>query len=223
MENKLPERKPTRLKYHDYGKPGAYFVTICTEDRAEILSTICGNTVVGEGSPLPRLTTYGEIVREYINEIPNKYPLITIDQYVIMPNHIHLILTIHNVGGRGNPSPTTADAVIGWFKYHITKKINEIAKTPGRKIFQRSFHDRVIRNRKEYQKIATYIRENPLLWEDDCFYGGEDDAFCELLLKQYEDEQDKGQYVTIEEMAKTCGVDMERICQTENRQSEETE
>ncbi|MEG1550887.1 MAG: transposase, partial [Oscillospiraceae bacterium] len=91
------------------------------------------------------------------------------DKYVIMPNHIHIILILNSNDGTGNPSPTIA-TIIGWLKYQITKQINLHDKTTGLQRFQRSYHDRIIRNEKEYQKIWEYIETNPLNWKDDCFY-----------------------------------------------------
>jgi len=98
MENKkaLPRRKSPRLNGFDYSKSGAYFLTICTQDRKNILST-----VVGEGSPLPyiRLSPYGKILNEWIKKIPEKYPEASVDCYIIMPNHIHILLSLKGVDG----------------------------------------------------------------------------------------------------------------------------
>ena len=93
------------------------------------------------------------------------------DYYVIMPNHIHLLLSLLNGDGRADPSPTVVD-VIARIKYEITKEIARDHKTTE-KIFQRSFHDHVIRDRADYDKIADYIDKNPLTWQYDCFYQGE--------------------------------------------------
>lgn len=163
MEEKLPKRKPTRLKNHHYGANGAYFITICTQKRRSILSKI-----VGEGSPLPQLSEYGKITEKWIREIPLAYPQVSVDCYVIMPNHIHLLLTILNGGGRGDPSPTAIE-VAARLKYKITQEING-TREKKEKIFQRSFHDHIIRDRDDYEKIAKYIRQNPINWEKDCFY-----------------------------------------------------
>ena len=166
MENKkeLHKRKPTRLKNFDYSENGAYFLTVCTKNRKKILSTI-----VGEGSPLPNLLRCGEIVEELIKTIPDKYREITVDYYVIMPNHIHLLLSVRKDDGRGYPSPTV-DTVIGWMKYHATKEINKLRGTTGEKVFQRSFYDHIIRNRKDYEEIYKYIHENPMRWRFDKLY-----------------------------------------------------
>ena len=163
MIENLPIRKPTRLKDYDYSSAGAYFITICTHNRKNILSKI-----VGEGSPLPQLTTNGKLAEEYVLKINEKYPCVKIDKYVIMPNHMHLILRIDN-DGRGNPSPTVSN-VVGWLKYSITKQINRNHDTAGNIIFQRSFHDHVIRDYGDYLKIWQYIDTNPAKWQDDCFY-----------------------------------------------------
>ncbi|HIQ58612.1 MAG TPA: transposase [Candidatus Merdivicinus intestinavium] len=95
------------------------------------------------------------------------------EKYVIMPNHIHFIFRIEwELCGPGNPAPTIS-TVMAWFKYQATKEINALDGISGRRVFQRSFHDHIIRNRAEYEKIWLYIDQNPLTWEQDCFYPDE--------------------------------------------------
>lgn len=175
-EKILPKRKHLRLKGFDYSQTGVYFLTICTQNRKNVLSTI-----VGEGFPLPKLSPYGEIVDEWIQKIPEKYPEAFVDCYVIMPNHIHILLSIvkddvkgdrSDAGGRGNPSPT-ADTIVGWLKYHITKEINQSRGLARDKIFQRSFFDHIVRNRDDYNEIYKYIYENPMRWYYDKLYSEE--------------------------------------------------
>lgn len=168
-EKKLPQRKPTRLKNFDYSKNGIYFITICTEKRKNILSSIY---VVGEGSPLPQLSPFGKIVEAWIQKLPNKYPEISVDRYVIMPNHIHLLLSVDKDNGRGDPSPTV-DAAMGWLKYQATKEINAIRDKAGSRVFQRSFFDHIIRNYDDYYGIQKYIYENPKRWYYDELYSEE--------------------------------------------------
>ena len=159
----LPKRKPMRLKNYDYSSNGYYFVTICTHNKKCILSNI-----VGEGSPLPKLTADGEIAEKCILLINSKYSCVSVDKFVIMPNHIHIIFCIDN-NGRGDPSPTISN-VVGWLKYNITKEINKNNFIKENKIFQRSFHDHIIRGEEDYLKIWNYIDTNPQKWEEDCFY-----------------------------------------------------
>lgn len=163
--NDLPKRKPNRLKNYDYSQNGLYFITICIQDKKHILSKI----IVGDGSPVPQLTVYGQVVKKYIERLPEKFSGVRAEKYVIMPNHIHILVEIYNAPfGTGDPSPTIG-SVIGWFKYQTTKQINSLRNTPGECVWQRSFHDHIIRNLQDYEEIWQYIDENPLKWELDCF------------------------------------------------------
>ena len=155
----LPKRKPTRLKNYDYSSDGAYFITICTHNKQKILCDI-----VGEGLcalPSIKLTPIGETVNKSINYINNNYADILVDKYVIMPNHIHLII-IKQTGGHGDP-PLQIYDIIGRFKSFTDNKYNNT-------LWQRSFHDHIIRDEKDYLKIWNYIDTNPQKWTEDCFY-----------------------------------------------------
>ena len=158
----LPKRKPNRLSYYDYSTPGAYFVTICTYKRKNTLSSI-----VGDGFPVPKQP--GQVAQEYIHLISNKYPAVIVDHYVIMPNHIHLLLRIVDFTGAESPRPSLGN-VIGWYKYQVTSSVNSLCGTSGARFFQRSYHDHVIRNDQDYNKIWQYIETNPTRWIQDCFY-----------------------------------------------------
>ena len=165
MENdKFPKRKINRLKSWNYSNNGGYFITICTDNRKHILSKIC----VGDGFSVPQLTKTGQIVDDYIKNINLKYSCVTVSEYVIMPNHIHLLLFIDN-NGTGNPSPTVGN-IIGWFKYNTTKSVNEEYKSAENKLWQRSYYDHIIRDEKDYMEKRNYILSNPLKWLDDEYY-----------------------------------------------------
>ena len=164
MGEEIPRRKPTRLSHYDYGRSGAYFITICTHEKRCTLSRI-----VGEGSPLPQLTVAGSIAEQCILEINSNYPTYSVEHYVIMPNHIHMLILNRREYGRGDPSPTVVD-VVAWLKYRMTKEINKRKGMNGVSQFQRSFHDHIIRDRDDYIRIAKYIKNNPKLWHRDCFY-----------------------------------------------------
>lgn len=158
----LPKRKPVRLKGYDYSTAGAYFITICVQGRRCILSQI----TVGEGlaPPAVQLTDMGKLAEQQLQAIPARYPSAAIDKYVIMPNHIHLILRLLAGAGEASPSPTVTQ-VVGVFKSLTTRLCPDETK-----LFQRSFYDHVIRNETDYQEIWTYIDQNPAKWSDDCFY-----------------------------------------------------
>ncbi len=168
MDNKnLPKRKDLRLKHYDYSSAGAYFVTICTKDRKNIFWNKISSNFVGEDIILPpestSLSTYGKIAEEAIKAIPEHYTHIELLQYVVMPNHIHMILLIPFDRGRMISSPTSILTAVGQMKRSVSKKV-------GEPIWQRSFHDHVIRDRNDYDKIAKYIYENPIKWKYDCLF-----------------------------------------------------
>ena len=154
----LPRRKPTSLKGYDYSTPGIYFITVCTHNKECLLSKI-----VGEGlCALPQniLTPLGEKVEKSIQYINENYTGVVIEKYVVMPNHIHLIVKLDDSGGRGNPP---LQNVVGQLKSYTTKNSENA-------IWQRSYHDHIIRGENDYKKIWEYIDTNVLRWQNDCFY-----------------------------------------------------
>lgn len=152
----IQKRKQNRLGYYDYSQNGAYFVTICTHERRKLLSDI-----VGDGSPVPK--SIGSLAEDLIHQISIKYPGVCVDKYVIMPDHIHLLLRLDRSTGTGNPSPTLG-TVIGWYKYQLTKQANLLSGTQGARILQRSYYDHVIRNQNDYDEVWQYIENNPKKW-----------------------------------------------------------
>lgn len=163
----IPRRKNNRLEGFDYSSSGAYFITICTKDMKRVFSRIVPpKTNVGETCGLPpqvELTAYGKIVENEIKVFKNTYENMYIMSYVIMPNHIHMIIVIDN-NGRPQVSPTISRA-IKQFKGAITKKI-------GKSIWQTSFYDHIIRNEEDMYYHLQYIDENPkkrLLGKDEYY------------------------------------------------------
>lgn len=150
----IKQRKQNRLSSYDYSTTGAYFVTICTDDRQKILSEVTDDGV-------PVLKRIGKVAEGLIMRIPEKYPAVSVDRFVIMPDHIHVLLSIGQ--GTEAPSPTLGN-IIGWYKYQVTKEVNRIYGTEGRKLFQRSYYDHVIRNQADYNEAWEYIENNPRKW-----------------------------------------------------------
>ena len=166
------KRKDIRLKSYDYSQRGAYFITICIKDRHNLLwepvGATCGRPLIsGNQDNLP-LSEIGKIVGLEINKIESYYNNVLIDKYVIMPNHLHIIIilnnteNVHTENGRPQVAPTIS-RIVQQFKGSISKQI-------GFSIWQKSFHDHIIRDEKEYFKIWEYIGENPLNWQKDCYY-----------------------------------------------------
>ena len=160
----LPVRKPNRLPKFDYNTPGAYFITICTKDRKNILGRIVGGGALD--APHVNLSGIGEIADKFIRS-GERIPNIHVDKYVIMPNHIHMILFVEagSCGTSRVPSPT--NAVIPHFVSTLKRFCH---RKTGFTFFQRSYYDHIIRNEKDYLKIWEYIENNPAKWEEDCFF-----------------------------------------------------
>jgi len=165
MQKELPVRKNIRLQGYDYSQNGAYFITICSYCRENLF----GEIVVGQGLCSCRLSNVGNIIENEISQLPIRYTNIKIDNYVVMPNHIHLILSIVAERQEQSPCPTIGDIICA-LKSITTKRANNEDLVSGRKIWQFRFHDHIIRDELEYQKIWQYINENPAKWADDCYY-----------------------------------------------------
>ena len=158
MPMELPKRKPNRLTEYDYSTPNAYFITICTENRRNLFWTDVG-AAIGRPEEVP-LTHLGTITRQSITDIPKHYPMISVDRFVIMPNHIHLLLQINtDVDGRPMAAPTISTVI------NQTKGI--ISKKAGFPVWQKGFYDHVIRNENDYRDIWNYIEGNPGKWAED--------------------------------------------------------
>ena len=165
-KNDFPKRKNIRLKNYDYSEPGAYFITICTDKRRKILSKIVGGDVLD--APHVELMEYGRVADKYINQLNCHYENISVEQYVVMPNHIHLILFVRQDGASRTSPPTVKQhsivpAFVSAFKRFCNKEC-------GESIWQRGFYDHIIRNKHDYEEISKYIYENPLKWQFDELY-----------------------------------------------------
>ena len=157
----MPTRKNLRLKEFAYDQPGACFVTVCTKDRKNILGSVVGGDA--HIAPYMELSTIGKIVGKYSQSIPG------IGSYVIMPNHVHMILHISSTDVRQGPmwasAPTDTNIgnLVRSWKTLITKEL-------GKSIWQRGYYDHVVRSEKDYLHIVEYIENNPAKWCDDTYY-----------------------------------------------------
>ena len=158
----LPERKKLRLIDYDYSQAGLYFVTICINNRRNLLWNDT-NPSTSTQLVIVSLSKIGLTVDSAIQNISVYYPNVSVEKYVIMPNHIHLILRISGNGGRALRAPTISQIVLQ-MKAYITKQL-------GESIWQKGFYDRIIRNDEEYRMVWDYIDTNPINWQDDTQYG----------------------------------------------------
>ena len=142
-----PERKATRIPQYVYSTPNYYFLTICTHEKQCLFGTV------------ENLNGYGQIAAELLTKIPEHFPNATIDKYVVMPNHIHAIIILHEVPSEQEKS---LSVILGQFKAAVSHKIHQTM--PNRKIWQKSYFDRIIRNEQGYQEAWRHIDENPARW-----------------------------------------------------------
>ena len=156
----LPKRKPNRLANYEYSTSGAYFITICAKDKHEIFGSIVGAATC---RPQVELSDIGKSIDNAIHTISHIYTFALVDAYVIMPNHMHLILNVD--GGRqvAAPTKTTVNTIIGNMKRAVSMQL-------GFSPWQKSFHDHIIRNEDEFLRIWEYIENNPARWKEDEYH-----------------------------------------------------
>src|SRR5579863_51143 len=154
-----PLRKKIRLSPESYKQRCAYFVTICTHEKQCLLSAIDGQSV--------KLTKYGELVRSALVHLPERFPGLALDEYILMPNHLHAILCFVGAGLARPSSISTAPTtyslpdVLRVLKSISTVETNRAFRTPGRPLWQRSYFDHIIRDAEDMQHHQAYIIENP--------------------------------------------------------------
>lgn len=181
----LPRRRNSlRLQEYDYSQPGAYFVTIVTQGRENLFGSIIDGKM--------RTNAPGQMIEHWWHELIHKFPLIVPDEHIVMPNHFHGVIQIlpgESVGSdlcvcpdmvncpgmvNAKTGASLPDAV-RWFKTMTTNEyvrgVKHLGWTPfSGKLWQRSYHDHIIRNDKEWDLIREYILNNPELWEQDQEY-----------------------------------------------------
>jgi len=153
------KRKNPRLSGFDYSK-GGFFVTVCTDGRKDVLSEICRGDPCGR--PIIKLSELGKIAEKVLLNLENKYDVI-LDEYVIMPDHIHFLIFIKNGRATARVAPTLGN-IVGAYKSLVVnewrKNCNERGEIYG-SIWQRNYYEHIIRDRKDYDEIKKYIYDNP--------------------------------------------------------------
>jgi len=176
-------RRNLRLPEFDYSHPGAYFVTIVTQNRKPFFGSIANGEMI--------LNEMGKIIADLWVAIPVHFPNVEPGEFVVMPNHIHGIIVITFGVGHDNeegtlqetivwamhaspipkntngPKSGSISAIIGSFKSAATKLFHAIPEHSGERLWQRNYYEHVIRNERDYQAISDYILANPINWEKD--------------------------------------------------------
>jgi putative transposase len=168
----IHRRKHIRLRGHDYREPGAYFVTVCTKDRRHDLGRVVDGRVL--------LKPNGFAVRHAWLDLPNHHVNVTLDAFVIMPDHVHGIIVLgfdlvdeidrlarSPEAQQAAPLPVrpgSLGTVVRGFKSASTREVNRLRQTPGALFWQRGYWDHVIRDIEERRRVQTYIADNPRRW-----------------------------------------------------------
>ena len=165
------KRKSIRLRGWDYTKTGAYFITICTHQREPIFGEVIDRRM--------KMNDWGSVVVAEWRQTERLRNNVTLDEFIVMPNHVHGIIWIThdantNVGAQRaaplpdiNVTPKSLGAIVRSFKSAITRTINQMRQTPNGKIWQRNYYDRIVRDDEELNTIRHYIRQNPARWSLD--------------------------------------------------------
>jgi len=159
-------RRTTRLQHYDYTRAGAYFVTICTWQRAHLFGQIVGGKI--------ELSPRGEVVSEEWLRSARIRPEVELDSFVVMPNHLHGIVCLD---GRGTPAGSriprsshphresaSLSSLIAGFKQAVTLRGRRTQDASGQRLWQRNYYEHVIRTEAELSAVRRYIEENPLRW-----------------------------------------------------------
>lgn len=179
FNKKIHHRKSIRLRGYDYSQPGAYFITICTHQRQLLFGDIVDGVMM--------LNVAGAMVEKYWREIPQHYPGIELNEHVIMPNHFHGIVHVGALlaapqspvaapqihadmkQGAASSAPTLGK-IVRRFKSMSAIAVNRCLNRQGQPVWQRNYHEHIIRNEEAYLKMAEYIQTNPLKWQEDTYY-----------------------------------------------------
>ena len=175
----IHHRCSTRLKNYDYASNGYYFITVCIHDKECLFGEI------RRGTACCALNEYGNIVNDEWIKSGYKRNEIELDEFVIMPNHMHGVIIINDLGtdlGTARRAPTeqfglpvsgSLPTIVRAFKSASTKRINELRNSSGQKLWQRNYYEHIIRDDKDLNRIRKYIKDNPVKWEEDEYYKDE--------------------------------------------------
>ena len=163
MEYSYPSRKKLRLPTYHYSSSGSYFLTFCTKNKEPLLCSILGFDTLGV--PIRKMTKAGTLTEQHLVQIPSHYENVCLNHWVVMPNHVHLLLTVSEDSGAPRSSRPTelVPRIIAALK-RLTNK------SSGESLWQSSYYDHVIRDEQDFLRCWEYIEHNPYRWEEDRYY-----------------------------------------------------
>ena len=176
MSNVLSERKEIRLKGYNYSRNGVYFVTICVKDKKKLLGEIDNVVNIAIDKAVVRLSKIGQEVQRGIEKIGEIYQGVEVEKYVVMPNHVHLLLTLHGEkfernNRKGKIVKVGCDSFTNKQLATIIRSFKlETTRIYGQQFWQRSYYDHVVRDERDYVNVWQYIEYNPQRWVVDKYY-----------------------------------------------------
>ena len=163
-DSKIHRRRSIRLKKYDYSQCGAYFITICAQNREHLFGKIINNEM--------QLNVAGKIIQKWWLELSNKFSHIELNEYIVMPNHFHGIVQIVETEGRSRRTAPTIPHIIQWFKTMSTNEYIRGVKIGkflpfNKSIWQRNYWEHIIRSEGYLIKFREYMANNPCNWKND--------------------------------------------------------
>ncbi|MDO8750717.1 MAG: transposase [Dehalococcoidia bacterium] len=170
MTTESHHRRSIRLPKYDYSLPGAYFITICTFQRLPLFGEIANGEM--------RLTPHGHAAQDCWRSLADHFSIVTLDAFVVMPNHVHGVLLLTSVGAqhaaplpqqpsKPHVAPHSLGAFVRGFKSAVTREVNALRQFPGVPVWQRNYYEHIIRDDDELNRIRQYIIDNPSKWNED--------------------------------------------------------
>jgi len=174
MRDTIHNRRSIRLTHYDYTQAGTYFVTICTHERSCTLGTIADEEMI--------LSAWGNVAQSCWDAIPSHFPIVELDAFVVMPNHVHGIIVIVDVDRRGmiyhapttrefsKPIASSLSTIVGTFKAAVTRHIRRLPNPPDHPPWQRNYYEHIVRDDDDLSRIRQYIEHNVAKWQEDSLW-----------------------------------------------------
>jgi putative transposase len=159
-------RRSIRVQGYDYTHPGAYFLTLCTHERLEILGAIVDHEM--------KLSLPGKIAQQELLRLAKRFPHIRLGEFVVMPNHVHAVIFIVDHDNRapteeafGQPVHGSIPTIVRSYKSSVTWQVNRLRDAPAHPVWQRNYYEHIVRNERDLRRICAYIQTNPERWDED--------------------------------------------------------
>ena len=158
---RIHQRRSIRIPGYDYTSPGVYFLTLCTHERRQVFGSIQGGKMI--------LSRAGEIAQNELKRLSRRFPLIEMGEYVVMPDHVHLLVFVVEPGTGcaeqfGQPVAGSIPTIVRSYKASVTWLVMRLPRWPGGAVWQRNYYEHIVRDEAGIDMVSAYIRMNPERW-----------------------------------------------------------